>query len=322
MPGFKVEATLQPQNETPASNLLKLQPTPSLVGIPREVRDQIYDNLLTAYDGPEIVEDASPQTNFSLALFAVNNQIRHEAKARMLHRNILFALTIRKCESSEAKDLSRRLFESTNPIVCPFGEEFLRDNLVNFHLVVYGRRHCSSHEYGACYTFSRHTWELLVMNLWRNKKLLELVTVVTNHDRSTYGNDHFNKLILEPFSLIRNMCLMGFGAAASSPYTMKAELAQKHVRHMADVREMLAQHETRADDSMSKGRYADARLEYEIGIRAARFFMSPWLVVDSQRAFDELGTTVMNLSRLRREAIEMIYQIGRKSKQKEAALTP
>ena len=86
-------ASQQLQTPVEKFSLPDQQPAPSLTGMPREIRDQIYDHLLVAYSGPEMVEDAFVQANFCIELFAVSQQIRDEAIAKLHCGNIFFTVS-------------------------------------------------------------------------------------------------------------------------------------------------------------------------------------------------------------------------------------
>jgi hypothetical protein len=91
-PDMAAVALDQLQLTTKPPSLPKNDPT--FLGIPRELRDEIYRNLVVVDRGPEFIPDPVARNNFNFSIFQLNRQIREDALKICREENIWITISL------------------------------------------------------------------------------------------------------------------------------------------------------------------------------------------------------------------------------------
>ena len=241
------------------------------MGIPRELRDKIYHNLLVKDNGPEPADGLDPDNDFSLNIFLISRQVRDEAMTRLRYGNMFLSIWGKNCTADEFCTLVKDILGVADPPLRPSNTLIFMKGLISFQLVLEKKSSTNVGEASSSvsFLFSKHTWAHICMNLWRKAESFSSMNLtIGNHPRIKARQ--LRKIILEPFNLIRNMETLVVTTRKISGFLTIDLPSSKPLRTAEGANNLVLAHRAKGDRLMALAKYADAILAYEVGITAVQ----------------------------------------------------
>jgi hypothetical protein len=201
-----------PSSASPMDHLVPARTT--FLGLPREIRDMMYGQILTVDPDPPLIDDDDqPFIIPCTQVLRINSQVRSEAMEILRSQNTWVVLVINGCEnilqSRLQEPLCRFLVQYKTPSFDELSLSGRQRRIVieiGFNCGNHNRRPlCTPHTMTCLFAYNRQGFQLFCMLLWRFAPVYQNMTVIMNMAQPYLGCEQIVQDMVLALSRIRGL---------------------------------------------------------------------------------------------------------------------